>query len=65
MFDGLINFRFPYTGLLASEVRQSKTCPLKTFEFSISFTKNSTTKNFRPSKISAPVNKDVANAAKQ
>ena len=45
-------------------VRQSKTCFLKKIGVSIAFAKNSSSKNFRPPKISAPVNYYLANSAK-
>ena len=50
---------------LARQVRQSTICPLKKPGFSIIFAKNSPAKGIFQPKISAPVNSDVANAAKQ
>ena len=55
----------PYMGYSAREVRESNTCPLQKSGFSIIFDKNSQAKKFRPRKHSAPVNYDVARAAKQ
>ena len=51
-------------GILAREVWQKNSCPLKKSVFSIVFAKNSRAENFRPPKTSAPVKYDAANAYK-
>ena len=52
-------------GILGQRTATSKTCPLKKPGFSIVFNKSWPAKKFRPPKISAPINYNIATTAKQ